>query len=217
MGIEKNAKQLVIKVLRWLEKKLAKYREAPEEKTPQIYLPETEEDLAWLLGKVPKKVLSGRKRNLIAMAMSFDEKTVRSVMMPRKDITFVHENDFLGPLMLDKLYKSGLSHFPVLGKDGGIVGILQTDSLNRLEIKDTERASKYLEPKIHYVGADYGLGEAFSMFLRTDSSFALVVDGTAAVVGLITLRMLIENLVGEISVDDFDQDENAQYVAKRRA
>lgn len=217
MVIRQKLEQQTKKVASYLYRRLAKYCEAPEEETPQIYLPETEEDLAWLLRKVPKKVLSGRKRNLIAMAMSFDEKTVCSVMMPRKNITFVHENDFLGPLMLDKLYKSGLSHFPVLGKDGGIVGILQTDSLNRLEIKDTERASKYLEPKILYVGADYGLGEAFSMFLRTDSSFALVVDGTAAVVGLITLRMLIENLVGEISVDDFDQDENAQSVAKRRA
>ena len=217
MAIRQKLEQQTKKVASYLYRRLAKYCEAPKEETPQIYLPETEEDLAWLLRKVPKKVLSGRKRNLIAMAMSFDEKTVRSVMMPRKNITFVHENDFLGPLMLDKLYKSGLSHFPVLGKDGGIVGILQTDSLNRLEIKDTERASKYLEPKIYYVGADYGLGEAFSMFLRTDSSFALVVDGTAAVVGLITLRMLIENLVGEISVDDFDQDENAQSVAKRRA
>lgn len=217
MTIRQKLEQQTKKVASYLCHRLAKYHETPEEEAPQIYLPETEEDLAWLLRKVPKKVLSGRKRNLIAMAMSFDEKTVRSVMMPRKNITFVHENDFLGPLMLDKLYKSGLSHFPVLGKDGGIVGILQTDSLNRLEIKDTERASKYLEPKIHYVGADYGLGEAFSMFLRTDSSFALVVDGAAAVVGLITLKMLIENLVGEISVDDFDQDENAQSVAKRRA
>ena len=137
-------------------------------------------------------------------------------MLPRKNITFVHENDFLGPLMLDKLYKSGLSHFPVLGKNGGIVGILQTDSLNRLEIKDTERASKYLDPKIHYVGADYGLKEAFAMFLRTDSGFGLVVDEAGAVVGLITLRMLIENLIGEVPVDDFDQDENAQSVAKRK-
>lgn len=216
MAMWQKLNQQAKKAAGCLCEKLEKYRETPRKETPQIYLPETEEDLAWLLKKVPKKVLPSRKRNLIAMAMSFDEKSVRSVMLPRKNITFVHENDFLGPLMLDKLYKSGLSHFPVLGKNGGIVGILQTDSLNRLEIKDTERASKYLDPKIHYVGADYGLKEAFAMFLRTDSGFGLVVDETGAVVGLITLRMLIENLIGEVQVDDFDQDENAQSVAKRK-
>ena len=202
----------------WLAKKLGpkldKYRHV-EPEIPEIYLPETEEDLVWVLKKVPKNVLSEADREKIMMAMTFSDKKVRDIMLPRGEITFVHINDFMGPLTLDKLYKSGFSHFPVLDTKGGIAGIIHTKLLNSLEVKDTDRAASFLDEKVYYMRENYTLSEALSAFLRTSSYFFMVVNSDGQVVGLLTLKMLIKRMLGELPEDDFDNDDDAMAVAKR--
>ena len=136
-------------------------------------------------------------------------------MMPRSEITFVYEHDFLGPLMLDKLYQSGFSHFPVLDTKGGIAGIIHTSSLNSLEIKETDRASSFLDKKVYYMRDNYTLSQAVAAFLRTNSYFFIVVNSGGQVVGLLTLKMLISKLLAEDFTDDFVDDDNLEAVSKR--
>lgn len=202
----------------WLAKtlgpKLDKYRKT-EPEIPEIYLPETEEDLVWVLKKLPENVLKKEDFEKIIMAMTFSEKKVRDIMLSRDNITFVHVNDFMGPLTLDKLYQSGFSHFPVLNTKGGIAGIIHTSSLNSLEIKETDRASSYLDENVYYMRDNYSLSEALAAFLRTNSYFFMVVDSNSKIVGLLTLKMLIKKLLGEVPEDDFSDDKDALAVAKR--
>ena len=131
------------KVVKWVDPKLDKFREPTKPVELPPYVPKDLGDLIGILKRTPKEILSGKQKAIIASSMSFSEREVAEIMMPRSEITFVYEHDFLGPLMLDKLYQSGFSHFPVLSSDGKqIVGLLHTDQLNSLEIKDTDRASK---------------------------------------------------------------------------
>lgn len=202
----------------WLAKKLGpkldKYRkEEPE--IPEIYLPETEEDLIWVLKKLPEDVLKKADREKIMMAMTFSNKKVKDIMLPRTEITFVHVNDFMGPLTLDKLYQSGFSHFPVLDVKGGIAGIIHTSSLNSLEIKDTDRAASFLDEHVYYMRDNYKLSEALAAFLRTNSYFFMVINSDGQVVGLLTLKMLMKRLLGEVPEDDFSEDDKIMSVAKR--
>lgn len=201
----------------WVAKKLGpfvdKYRNSG---VPEIYLPETTEDLVWELKRLPENVLSAKDRERIMMVMSFSDKLVRDLMLPREKITFVHVNDFMGPLTLDKLYKSGFSHFPVLDVRGGIAGVLHTSSLNSLEIKDTDRAASFLDEHVYYMRDNYTLMEAMSAFLRTNSYFFMVVNSDAQVVGLLTFKMLIDRLLGEIPDEGFSSDGDVMAVAKRR-
>lgn len=206
------------KFMTWLAKKLGpkldKYRKV-EPEIPEIYLPETEEDLIWVLKKLPEEVLSKADREKIMMAMTFSDKKVKDIMLPRTEITFVHVNDFMGPLTLDKLYQSGFSHFPVLDVKGGIAGIIHTASLNSLEIKDTDRAASFLDKNVYYLRDNYKLSEALAAFLRTNSYFFMVVNSDGQVVGLLTLKMLLKRLLGEIPEDDFSDDDKVMSVAKR--
>lgn len=202
----------------WLAKKLGpildKYRkEVPD--IPEIYLPETEADLIWVLKKLPESVIKKADKEKIKMAMTFSNKKVKDIMLPRAEITFVHVNDFMGPLTLDKLYKSGFSHFPVLDIKGGIAGIIHTSSLNSLEIKDTDRAASFLDKNVYYLRDNYKLSEALAAFLRTNSYFFMVVNTDGQVVGLLTLKMLLTRLLGEIPEDDFTDDDKVMSVAKR--
>ena len=204
------------KLTKWVDPKLEKFREPvePEERPP--YVAESVEDLIGVLKRCPKEVLTGKQRALIAASMSFGDRTVGEIMMPRSEITFVYEHDFLGPLMLDKLYQSGSSHFPVLSSDGHqIVGLIHTDQLNSLEIKETDRAAKYIDKTVYYLRSDYTLEQAMAAFLRTNCFFFLVVDKNGQAVGLLTYQMLIAYLLGYVPRDDFDLDTSIAAVMKR--
>ena len=186
---------------------------APAE--PQPYTPTSMEDLIGVLKRTPSNILNLEQRTIIASAMSFQDRSIKSIMLKKSDITFVYEHDFLGPLMLDKLYRSGFSHFPVLDRQQHIVGILHTDSLNSLEIRDTDRASKYLDKNVFFIRQDYSLDQAFAAFLRTNSYFLIVIDKSEELVGILTLEMLAEHLLGHVPKDNFDGDASSYSVSKR--
>ena len=204
------------KFTKWVDPILEKYREPalPEERPP--YVVESLEDLIGVLKRTPQNILTGKQRALIAVSMSFGDRTVSEVMMPRSEITFVYEHDFLGPLMLDKLYQSGSSHFPVLSSDGHqVVGLIHTDQLNSLEIKNTDRAAKFVDKTVYYLRSDYTLEQAMAAFLRTNCFFFLVVDKNGQTVGLLTYQMLIAYLLGYVPHDDFVDDTSIAAIMKR--
>ena len=207
--------KLVIKFAEWLDTKLAKYRASAEKDKRDTYRPENLAELMGVLKRTPKSVLSDKERQLIAAAMTFNERRVKDIMLPRTGITFVHETDFMGPLMLDRLYQSGFSHFPVVGEQGKIVGVLHTSALNSLEIRETDRASEYLDPKVYYLRDDYTLEQALAAFLRTNCFFFIVINQMSQVVGMVTYEMLVGYLLGETPEDDFTMDDNSIAVAHR--
>lgn len=212
-------KNFMKKFTQFLDPKLEKYRDKePEEEpvAPPPRPPESLEELVDLLRRTPAKILSGKDRALIASSMGFKDRKVSDIMMPRSEITFVYETDFLGPLMLDRLYKSGFSHFPVLSGDGRqIVGLIHTDSLNSLEIRDTDRAKNYLDKKVYYLRADYSLEQALAAFLRTNCFFFIVINKDGQLAGLLTYQMLTSALLGFVPKDNFTEDSSISAVMKR--
>ena len=201
---------------RWVEIAPSSSSSSPElapEESPSI--PRTTDELVHLLQLTPTSVLSSRDRQIIAAAMSFSTFPVRRLMLPKSEMTFVKEDDVLGPLMLDQLYQSGFSHFPVLDRNGQISGVIATDSLNSLAIKHTDRAAKFIDRQIFYLRDDYTLEQAVAAFLRTSHPFFLVINHVGELVGQLTLEMLISHLLGQIPTDDFDQDSDRTAVQNR--
>lgn len=198
------------KVVKGIDPKLDKYRQ----EKPKYY-PRTRNELFDLLKRTPKDVLSDEERTVIASAMTFPERPVKSVMLPKEKITFVHENDFLGPLMLDKLFKSGFLHFPVIGASGRITGLIHTKDLNDLKVKDTDRAKEYLDENVYYIRADHTLQMALAAFLRTNCHFFMVIDRAEHPVGLVTYDMVAKEMLGKEVTDDFDGDLDSYSVSRR--
>ena len=178
--------------------------------------PKTKAELIKILRRCDSNVLSDYEKNIIAATMSFDKKMVKDIMLPKKDITFVHDMDFLGPLTLDKLYQSGYEDFPVLGPNGQVVGMLNTHDFNNLTVKETDRVIKYLSHKISYIREDYTLIMALTASLRTNSRLFLVINKYKQIVGMITLQDILEYLLGGKTLEDtFDADYDIDAVAKR--
>ena len=207
--------RLMKKLTRFLDPRLEKYREKKPEVKKKLPAPKTKEELLDLLKRSPDSVLDSSERLKIASAMTFKTKKVAEIMLEKPAITFVRETDFMGPLTLDKLYRSGFKHFPVLDAKGDLVGVLHTSSLNSLKIKETDRAFKYLDPNIFYVRSDYSLEKALAAFLRTNSYFFIVIDKRNEIVGLLTIEMLIRFLLGKTPTDRFENDSDRLSVAVR--
>ena len=189
-------------------------RSISSENLPEIFYPETTEDLVWLINKLPEEVISKQQRRTMAAAMSFDSKLVKEVMTPKNEVIIIHENDFMGPLTLSRLYQSGLSHFPVVGARGEIVGLIHTKTLFSLSVKETDRASAFLDKNVYFMSENYTLKEALLAFIRTSCYFFIVVDDHGKVTGLMSFHKLIEMIVGNLPESDFDMDQNLMSVVK---
>jgi Hemolysins and related proteins containing CBS domains len=189
-------------------------RSISPENLPEIFYPETTEDLVWLINKLPEEVISKQQRRTMAAAMSFDSKLVKEVMTPKNEVIIIHENDFMGPLTLSRLYQSGLSHFPVVGARGEIVGLIHTKTLFSLSVKETDRASAFLDKNVYFMSENYTLKEALLAFIRTSCYFFIVVDDHGKVTGLMSFHKLIEMIVGDLPETDFDMDQDLMSVVK---
>ena len=186
---------LLKKFVRWLDPKLDKYRHTNAPSRPPKYTPKSLEDFIGVLQRTPKSILSSRDRSRIAAIMSFDDRTVESIMVPKSKMIFVNSKEILGPLVLDKLYKSGFTNFPVVDNNDKVKGIIHTEALNTLEIKRADRAEKYLDKDVQYLHASDSLSHAVSEIERTNSYYFLVLDDHDSLAGFFTIQMLLDYLL----------------------
>lgn len=184
------------KLVRWLDPKLEKYRTHEKNKL-KPYSPQTIEEFIGVITRVPKTVLSDSDRAKIAAAMSFNDRIVYDLMLPKSEMVFVRKDEVLGPLVLDKLYKSGLTIFPVVDNKDKVLGVIHTDALNALEIKNTERAEKYLDPNFSHLNATDSLEDVIEKVKQTNHFYYLVLDKNNSLAGFLTIPMLLDYFLGK--------------------
>ncbi len=184
---------LIRKIVSWLDPKLEKYR--PTKPPTPKYTPKTLEDFIDVLRRTPKSILNNHDRNRIAAIMSFDSRTVKEIMIPKSKMIFVNEKEILGPLVLDELYKSGFTIFPVVDSRDKVKGTIHTEALNALEVKKTDRAEKYLDKTVNYLHVDDSLKFAVEEIERTNSYYFLVLDTEGSLAGFFTIQMLLDYLL----------------------
>jgi CBS domain containing-hemolysin-like protein len=161
-------------------------------------------------------VLSANEKKLLTHSLSFSEQLVSSVMTPSSAITSIKKSEFLGPLTLDELHKTGHSRLPVIDQDiDHIVGVLYLQNLLALDIKHSMTAEKAMEPRVFYIREDQTLQHALAAFLRTHHHLLIVINEYRETVGLLTLEDVIEALLGRKIIDEFDSHEDKRTVALR--
>lgn len=183
------------KFVKFIDPRLEKYRTKKEPTKPPKYTPKTLEEFIGVLQRTPKSILSSNDRDRIAAVMSFESRTISDLMIPKEKMVFVHQKDFLGPLTLDKLYKSGYTNFPVVDDKEKVKGIIHTEALNALEIKKTDRAEKYLDKNVCYLHLNDSLKFAVEEIERTNSYYFLVLDESDSLAGFFTIQMLLDYLL----------------------
>jgi CBS domain containing-hemolysin-like protein len=153
---------------------------------------------------------------LVEHSLTYGDKLIRYYMTPRRMIKMISADEEISPIMLDELYKSGFSRLPVYsGTEDTIVGILHLkDLLDNKEAKTVEQA---MQRNAYYVHEDLSLAHALKAFLRTKHHLFLVVNQFQEVVGLITIEDILEQIIGQKIVDEFDQYDDLRAVAALHA
>ena len=159
-------------------------------------------------------VLSPSELERLVASLKFDDSTVGDVMTPKSVIEAVEAKETLGPLVLDELYKTGYSRFPVYKKDiDHVVGVLYLHDL--ISVKNsTKTASEAMQPKVFYIRSDRDLAHALHGFIRTHHHLFVVVNEYRETVGLLTLEDVLEKLIGRKIIDEFDAFDDLRAVAE---
>lgn len=171
----------------------AKQPKAPK---PEPYTPTSLQDFIGVIKRTPLSIINKKDRTRIAAVMSFDERIIADLMIPKSKMVFVNSKDLLGPLMLDRLYKSGFTNFPVVDNHDHVKGVIHTEALNALEIRKTDRAEKYMDKTVSYLHTTDSLEFAVEEIERTNSYYFLVLDPSDELAGFFTAKLLLDYLLG---------------------
>jgi len=228
MGKEKKSTQNVLRSERAeYSERVEQVTEAPAaareaklkqeiEKAPEIDIPTSKAEILAVIESASYQVFPKDERRLMEAVLTLKERPVRDIMIPKDKIVYVGNNELLGPLMLDRLYRSKLLHFPVKNAKNEVIGAIHTASLNSLEVKESFRAGEILDPNIYYIRDDYTMADTLDAFLRNGCYFCLVVNNYGKVVGMVNFNDLTREIFGELETNDFQRDDDPLAVAKRR-
>jgi len=157
-------------------------------------------------------------RNLLRL----DQVTVSSIMTPRAVMQTADETD-----TLQHFYQQHqpfrFSRIPIFDeRRENVIGILLKDELLKAlyENHGEEPVSKYLRTPV-FIEQTASLSELQSLLMKGKTHIAIVVDEYGAILGLVTMEDLFETILGLEIVDETDDVEDLQKLArelwKRRA
>lgn len=178
------------------------------------------EDLLALLDKQkeqPDSRFSPDELSVVAHALTYSQKLVSDVMIPRRAVRLVKSDEAIGPIMMADLHDSGHSRFPVYEGDNEdqIVGTLYIRDL--LNARKGGHIRTIMKKNVYYVHEDFTLEQALHAFLTTKHHLFIVVNNFEEFVGILTIEDVLEQVIGHLIVDEFDQYDDMRAVAHKQA
>ncbi len=131
-----------------------------------------------------------RAKKLIA----FESAKVADYKVSWKDVMRVTAGETIGPKLLDDLYKSGQSAFPVTQLKGGkdVIGILNRDSLS---LTSQGLVKDFMQTNVTALGEDEPLEAALEKFSDSGQSLFLIVNNDRKVSGVLALKDCLRALM----------------------
>jgi metal transporter CNNM len=157
------------------------------------------------------------EEKIIKGALSFSNKTVQDIMTPRTEIFSLSEDEKLTETNIQKIFKTGHSRIPVYKKDlDEVVGILYVKDLVANKYKG-KIALNLLRKNAIFVDYDKKLDDLLNAFKKTRQHLFLVLGEYGGIVGLVTIEDVLEEIIGQEIVDEYDEFENLQEHAMEEA
>ncbi|EFC80114.1 CNNM domain-containing protein, partial [Parafrankia sp. EUN1f] len=171
-------------------------RVEPKDEVTNVY---TRDEVAGLIEESHREgLLAEDEHDLLTGALSFDERTARSVLLRPEALVTVAPT--VTPREVEQLAAdTGFTRFPVRGEDDDLVGYLHLKDVleNREDRRSAPVAPKWIRPLVR-VGADESLRTVLATMQRSGSHLARLSDETGRILGLVALEDILEELVGEI-------------------
>ncbi len=143
-------------------------------------------------------LLGGDEYDRLAGALGFTERTVASVLLPLDKVLSIRRGATVAEV--ERLCgETGYSRFPVTGTTGDLIGYLHIKDVLDADPEGVDHAidDKWLRP-LASVRREDRLHDALASLKRRGAHMGRVVADDGAVLGLVTLEDVLEELVGEI-------------------
>lgn len=157
------------------------------------------------------------EKEMINSIFSFDDKTAKDVMVPRREVFAI---DIEEPLekILDEILETRHSRIPVYEEQiDNIIGILQVkDVMIEARKKSFEEVDiRALLKEAFFVPDGKSTDELFREMQRTKNRMAVLIDEYGGVSGILTVEDLVEEVMGEITDEHEEEVVELQKIGEK--
>ncbi|MFZ0034522.1 MAG: hemolysin family protein [Sedimentisphaerales bacterium] len=153
------------------------------------------------------QLMGEREEKIVLAAAHLSTHLVRDIMMPAQDISMI----YVGSNLPDALVRAHLdmhTRFPVCMKENdpqSIEGYVNfKDIVAAMRVNPSDPTIRGISRPIKKVNEDTPLSQLLEAMIREKNHIVIVTSNESAVLGMVTLEDIIEELVGEIE-DEFDR------------
>ncbi len=152
-----------------------------------------------------EQLLNEEKQDMIQGIEDLSQTSVKEVMVPRIDVTFLSK-DIPEQELLESIAETGYSRFPIYGESiDDVVGVLHVKDLIKALSRHDPIQVETVMRKPFFVPESKRIDSLLREFKRQHVHIAIAVDEYGGISGIVCLEDIIEEIVGEIQ-DEFDNE-----------
>jgi putative hemolysin len=153
-------------------------------------------------------VFDEAEQTMVAGVFRFTDRRVDAIMTPHTELDWIDLDDD-HETIVKRLMESNYSRLPVAHGDlNRAVGYVNTKDLLGVNIHDPQfNLEDYVRQPLFFPGNMQAV-KAFEQFRETGIHHALVLDEYGGVEGFVTLYDVLESIVGDIPLDEYDKDQD---------
>lgn len=160
--------------------------------------------------------IDATEERIIKGALSFSSKTVEQVMTPRTTMFALRHDKALNNKTISEISNSGHSRIPVYKESmDDVMGVLYVKDLIKNNWKNKE-VKDMCRKDVIFVDRHKKLDDLLNDFKRTRHHLFVVTGEYGGVSGIVTIEDVLEEILGEEIVDEFDKHEDLQVVARKK-
>jgi magnesium and cobalt transporter len=174
-------------------------------------------------GHDPEKTTSPEAHAIHLRVDQLSELELRDVMTPRVDVAYL-TFPVTPEAIAEAVRDTGHSCFPVVSDDlDDVLGVLFVNDLFRsstikraigVSLPSADEITRKIRPPL-MLPETFDLLESLSEMRKQHRTFALVLDEHGGVAGVVSIRDILEQLVGDLN-DEFDEDDEPTIVRIRQ-
>lgn len=158
-----------------------------------------------------KGTIDDEERDFIQNVFDFDNLDIEDIITHRKDIVMLDIEDD-DEVWIETLLNTGYTYYPVCeGTADKIIGVLNTKKYFRLKDKSRSTVMEGAVSPAYFVPETLKADVLFRNMKKEKVEISVVLDEYGGVSGIVTVKDLIEELVGDLS-DDMEAEEEGAYI-----
>lgn len=162
-----------------------------------------------------KGTIDDAEREFIQNVFEFDDISVGELVTHRTEVIMLDAADDM-EVWKEIIHNSRHASYPIYEENAdNIIGILKAKEYFRLEDKSRDSVMKHAVRDPYFVPATIKADRLFANMKKGRRTMAVVLDEYGGMMGVITIKDLVEQLVGNYyAYDDTDVDENIKSIGE---